>query len=134
MITQEHEDATYGVGVDQIQRATGATQATAYRWKKQPATIPEAAKRLIRFAVWGDLAEIFGKEWEGFKIVKGKLYPPFFRGGFTPLEIAAMFFQMQELHQTRRDIKHIEKLLADERERSAKLCAMVVGRPHWFIF
>lgn len=134
MITQESEDATYGAGTGLIQEATGATQATAYRWKKHPQTIPEAAKRLIRFNVWGDLSEIFGKEWDGFKLVKGKLYPPFFRGGFTPLEIAAMFFQLQELHQTRRDIKHAERQLAEEKARNEKLRKMIIGAPDRYVF
>lgn len=134
MITQEHEDATYGAGYPLIMQVTGASKATACRWKKQPDSIPEAAKRLIRFAVWGDLAEVFGKEWENFKIVKGKLYPPLFRGGFTPVEIGAMFFKVQEVGALRRDVIQLrleleaekersEQALVDERERSAQALA-----------
>lgn len=96
--------------------------------------MPEAARRLVRFAVWGDLNEVFGEDWEGFKIVKGKLYPPNFRGGFTPLEIGAMFYEMQELRATRREIKQVRALLEQERERCEKLHGMIASPSRQYIF
>lgn len=134
MIIQENEDATYGASVSLIQECTGATQATAYRWKKNPESMPEAAKRLCRFAVWGDVTEVFGKGWQGFKVAHGKLYPPFFRGGFSPLEIAAMFFEMQELRYLRREIKRVEALLVTEKVRAEKYRAMIVSPSREYIF
>lgn len=129
MIFQEHEDATYGAGIELIQKTTGAPYSTAARWKKKPDAMPEAARRLCRFAVFGDVSEVFGKEWEGFTLAGGKLYPPLFRRGFTPEEIGGLFFTQQNLFQTQSDLKNATRLLEAERKRSAQLKALLVGVP-----
>ena len=96
------DDPTYGASVLFIQQVTGAPSSTARRWKLNPEKMPASAAKLVKFAVFGDLTEILGGAWAGFEFRGGLLYPPYFRGGFTPLQIAAMFFERQELLEYRR--------------------------------
>lgn len=96
------DDSTYGASILFIQQVTGAPFSTARRWKHKPASMPECAARLVRFAVFGDVQEVFGDAWRGFEFRSGLLYPPFFRGGFSPLQIASMFYERQELMEYRR--------------------------------
>lgn len=105
------DDPTYGASVLYIQQVTGAPNATARRWKLNPAMMPNTAARLVKFAVFGDLALILGSTWAGFEYRGGMIYPPFFRGGFTPLQIAAMFYEMQELRELRREVKRLNTQL-----------------------
>lgn len=105
------DDPTYGASIPYIQQVTGAPFSTARRWKLNPAKMPDCAARLVRFAVFGDLTEILGQEWRGFEFRGGLLYPPYFRGGFTPLQIAAMFFELQELRGLRREVKMLKAQL-----------------------
>lgn len=109
-------DPTYGASVDLIQQVTGAPASTARRWKRKPDTMPSCAARLVRFAVFGDLEEIFGDAWHGFRLGNDrKLYPPFFRGGFTPEQICAMFFEVRELRWLRREVASLAADLYDQR-------------------
>lgn len=96
-------DPTYGASIAFIMQVTDAPLTTATRWKKNPDKMPACAAKLVRFAVFGDLSEILGRDWKGFRFAGNMLYPPYFRGGFSPLQIAAMFFERQELLQYRRD-------------------------------
>lgn len=95
-------DPTYGASILFIQQITGASFSTARRWKLNPDKMPASDAKLVRFAVFGDLTEVLGDAWRGFEFRGGMLYPPYFRGGFTPLQIAAMFFERQELLEYRR--------------------------------
>lgn len=103
MITSaDPTDPTYGASILFIQQVTGASFSTARRWKLNPAKMPTSDAKLVRFAVFGDLTEVLGDAWRGFEFRGGMLYPPYFRGGFSPLQIAAMFFERQELLEYRR--------------------------------
>lgn len=106
------DDPTYGAGVPFIRSVTGASERTARRWKADPARMPEAAARLVRFAVWGDLDNIAGETWAEFKLLRGKLYAPLFRDGFTPEQIKGMFFELQELRYLRREVAQLREQLA----------------------
>lgn len=101
----DSNDPTYGASVLLIQQATGAPASTARRWKQNPERIPEYAAKLIRFAVFGNLGEVFGDDWREFHFVNGKLYPPFFHGGFTPFQIAGMFYDVQQLRTLRTEVR-----------------------------
>lgn len=111
-------DPTYGASADLIQQATGASRSTARRWKAHPDKMPPCAARLTRFAVYGDLAEILGPDWSGFVHSQGKLYPPFFRGGFTPGEICAMFFEVRELRWLRYERQRLITQMEIERSKA----------------
>jgi len=77
---------------------------TLRRWKSGEATPPHAVIIALRLKLDGDLSAVGGDEWRGFTFGRdGKLYPPFFRGCFTPAQICAMFFEMQELRHLRRE-------------------------------
>ena len=115
----------YGLSPLFIQNATGAPASTARRWKSKPDTMPEAAQRLTRFADQGDVAEVFGADWSGFKFSAGKLYPPYFRDGFTPFQIAAMFYEQQELWHLRREVK---RMMQEQDSEKAKAWAMAKVR------
>ena len=108
-------DPTYGASLSLIQQATGAPASTARRWKANPASMPPAAARLTRFAVFGDLTEVFGSDWHGFTLAHGKLYAPYHHGGFTPLQIAGMFFELQELRHLRNHTRQLVTELAAEK-------------------
>lgn len=112
------DDATYGASTAFIQQVTGASPATARRWKARPHTMPPCAARLVRFAVFGDLEVILGSEWKNFTFSQGKLHPPFFRGGFSPLQICAMFFELQELRHLRREVSRLAADLRSHQHNS----------------
>lgn len=85
--------------------------------------MPESVRRLLVLRL-GDLSGLLGQDWEGFSFGKdGKLYPPFFHGGFTALQIAGMFFEMQELRHLRRENKRLATDLKAAQEKAASLWA-----------
>lgn len=84
----------------------GVSAKTVKRWKNG-APLPEPVRRLLVLRL-GDLSGLLGSDWSGFYVgVDGLLYPPFFRGGFGPLQIAGMFFEVQELRHLRRENKKL---------------------------
>jgi len=126
-------DATYGASVEFIQQVTGAPASTARRWKAKPDTMPECAKRLVRFAVFGDLEVILGSEFKNFTFSQGKIYPPFFRGGFSAVQICAMFFEIQELRHLRREVQRLSADLRCHQDNTwalDKLRALGVAADH----
>lgn len=111
------DDPTDFATPDCIQRATGCSPATAKRWKAAPDTMPKMAQRLTRYHVRGELRDLFGKEWDGFVMHKGKLFAPAWREGFTPEQIQHMFFQVQDVGYLRAMVRQLERDLAREQER-----------------
>ena len=109
MITSN--DPTYGASIAFIRSVTGASERTARRWKADPARMPESMAKLVRFAVFGDLDQIAGDRWHDFKLLRGKLYAPLFRDGFTPQQISGMFFELQELRYLRGEVKRLREQL-----------------------
>jgi hypothetical protein len=82
------------------------------------APLPEITRKLLKLRL-GDLGGVMGKEWQGFTIGHDhKLYSPFFRGGFSPVQICSMFFELQELAYLRAEVKRLNAKL--EPQRAAK--------------
>lgn len=115
------DDPTDFATIDCIQRATGCSLTTAKRWKANPATMPDMAQRLTRYHVRGELRDLFGKEWEGFTMHKGRLFAPSWRNGFAPGEIKAMFFRVQQVRALESNVRQLERDLQRERERCEAL-------------
>jgi len=92
---------------------------TIKRWKTGKNRIPEAVKLLMKFIKWGDLSGIGGKEWEGFTIgwQDKKFYIPAFKDGFTPGQLNALFFRVQDAWMNKRDLKNTTKLLKECQEK-----------------
>lgn len=116
-MTSYTDDPTDFATPDCIQLATGCSTATAKRWKAKPDTMPDMAQRLIRYHVRGELRDLFGKDWDGFTMHKGKLFAPAWREGFTPEQIRFMFFQVQDVGYLRAQVRQLERDLQRERER-----------------
>lgn len=92
---------------------------TLVRWKSGLVPVPIAIAILLQLKLSGDVSAIFGDAWHGFRFgMDGKLYIPFFHRGHTPLQICAMFFELQELHQLRVEVKRLALELDNERARS----------------
>lgn len=126
-------DPTYGASIQLIQQVTGASPATARRWKAHPDKMPPCAARLTRFAVFGDLGEILGPDWQGFGCSREKIYPPFFHGGFTAAQICAMFFEVRELRWLRYEVKRLSTDLRNHQDNTwalDKLRALGVAADH----
>lgn len=72
-----------------MQRLTGASRVTVARWRTGATPPPAAAVRLAELVYTGDLAPVFGRQWDGFRITRaGLLHMPGFKYGFSPGEIA----------------------------------------------
>lgn len=124
----ESNDPTYGASIPYIQQVTGAPFSTARRWKLNPSKMPATSAKLVKFAVFGDLSLILGDAWAGFEYRGGMIYPPFFRGGFTPLQLAAMFYEMQELRELRREVKRLNAALDRSHWASAQVKSLIESK------
>jgi hypothetical protein len=82
---------------------------TLKRWKEGTAAVPHSAVIALRLKLDGDLSAVGGDDWTGFVFARdGRLYAPYFRGGFTALQICGMFFERQELSWLRREVKRLD--------------------------
>lgn len=80
-----------GITTLELAELAGVNRTTASRWKLNRSRTPPAVLRLVALRVWGDVAEIFGAGWRGWRIGRdGLLYGPAWRRGFTAGEILAM--------------------------------------------
>lgn len=107
--TNDPNDLLFG-SAESIAQYLGVTTKTVRRWKDgQP--LPPTAFKLLQLR-YGDLSGLMGEDWQGFTFGRdGKLYPPFFRGGFSAPQICGMFFEMQGLRHLRRENKRIQEQL-----------------------
>lgn len=91
----------------------GVTLRTLRRYKANPETMPEAAKRLLRLRLEGDLRAIGGDAWEGFYLGRdGKLFVPGWSNGLPPSHIRAMFFTNQEAAALRVQVRDLQARVA----------------------
>ena len=87
-------------------------QRTLKRWKSGTASVPHSAVLALRLKLEGDVASFAGEGWKGFFFGRdGLFYPPYFHGGFTPVQICGMFFERQELSWLRREVKRLDSEL-----------------------
>lgn len=117
MVWLTKEDAHDFATVEDLVRMTGCALSTARRWKAQPHTMPESARRLVGYHVCHDLAILWGKDWEHFKFIDGQLVAPFWRRGFTPREILGMFYRVQQVSGLESDVRLLKRDLERERAR-----------------
>lgn len=111
--TKNPQDLLFG-SAQSIADFLGIDARTVRRYKAGQ-EMPSTVFKLLQLR-YGDLAGVLGSDWEGFTLGHdGKLYPPFFRGGFSALQICAMFFELQELRHLRHEVKRLTSLLARER-------------------
>jgi hypothetical protein len=91
---------------------------TLKRWKEGTAAVPFAAFLLLKLKLEGDLATLAGKPWEGFQLRQGKLYLPYFKRGLEPMQICALFFEVQELRHLRREVQRLGAELKLQQSRA----------------
>lgn len=128
--TNDPQDLLFG-SAESVAAYLGVSVKTVKRWKAG-APLPATIERLLRIR-YGDLSGLLGADWQGFTFgTDGKLYPPFFRGGFSALQICGMFFEVQELRHLRREVKRLCGDLARERSNgwaAGKVREAVSGKP-----
>jgi len=106
---------------------------TLARWKSGK-TPPHRAATLYLAARHGDLAALFGDDWDGFYFGRDKqFYHPAFKYGFNPYELKGLFFVRQEVRDTRAENKKLRAELAAEKEnvwamRRVREVARATGR------
>lgn len=84
---------------------------TVQRWKAGQTPPPHMVKLLrIRY---GDISGLLGPDWQGFHFGKdGLFYHPFFKYGFAPGELRALFFTAKEVNWYRQEFKKMRAELA----------------------
>lgn len=104
--TNNPQDLLFGAPED-VAAYLGVSARSVKRWKAGH-PLPPTIERLLRIR-YGDLSGLLGPDWEGFTFGQdGKLYPPFFRGGFSALQICGMFFEVQ---LSRQEVRRLEREL-----------------------
>lgn len=87
---------------------------TLKRWKEGTSAVPHSAVLALKTKLDGEVACFAGEGWKGFFFAKdGKLYLPYFKRGLEPMQLCAMFFQVQELHHMRRELRRLETTLKE---------------------
>jgi hypothetical protein len=104
-----------GIDGDCLCKYLRITPRTLKRWKEGTARAPHSAIIALKLKLEGDMSVLGGKDWKGFNFANGKLFPPYFRGGFTALQISAMFFERQELNWLRRERTQLMAQLEKEK-------------------
>jgi hypothetical protein len=84
-------DLLYGQSITLIKLVTGCGASTAKRWKANPASIPEPARRLLALTLHGDLGALDAR-WRGWRIANGQLLSPD-GNTFRPGEVQAIPFK-----------------------------------------
>ncbi len=79
------------------------------------------ALRLMRLRMDGDLSALGGKHWQGYRFgADGLFYHPAWRRGFTPGELSAMFFRVQNADRNRRLVEKLQQQVDDLRAQLEK--------------
>lgn len=108
---------SHGYSSDKLSTLFRVNITTARRWKAGTIPAPHAVVLMLRFINWGELSSIGGPDWDGFTINMRdhKLNIPFFKKGFSPEEIKAMFFLTQDAWHDKRELRlTLEKLAATQ--------------------
>lgn len=108
--THDIKDLLWG-NPQHIAADLAVTVRTVQRWQagQQP---PPAMVKLLRMR-YGDLAGLLGTDWEGFCFGRdGLLYHPFYKYGFAPGELRALFFTSKEVGWYRQEFKKMRAELA----------------------
>lgn len=121
MVWITKDEAHEFASVDDLVRMTGCGVSTARRWKAQPDTMPESARRIIGYHFCHDLSIIWGKDWAHFRFVDGELFAPGWRNGFDPYAIQAMFFRVQQVRCLESSVRQLQKDLARVQEQCEAL-------------
>lgn len=114
---EDFNTLSHGYSSDKLSKLFHVNITTARRWKAKTVPAPHSVILMLRFINWGELSSIGGPSWEGFtiNIRDHKLNIPFFRQGFSPEEIKAMFFLTQDAWQDKRELRlTLEKLSATQ--------------------
>lgn len=106
--TKDQQDLLWGSAQD-VAAYLGITPRSVMRYRAGK-TLPLAAFKLLQLR-HGDLAGIFGPDWDGFTVDRdGLLYVPGFKYGLSAWELRGWFFERQELHHLRREVRRITAL------------------------
>lgn len=107
----------------------GVSLLTFRRYKSGESRPPAAAVKLLRLHLDGDLAAVGGPDWDGFRLAKdGKFYHPFWGRGFTPWQLKALFFEVQDAWAVRRDLAQARAELVAEKQK-----ASAPAGPRWVL-
>lgn len=87
---------------------TGVNRSTLSRWRRGLSRIPRAAARLLTLYATGDVEALLGRAWRGWRFGRdGLLYHPYWRQGFAPGELAAMYWRCQQVADMEREIERL---------------------------
>ena len=83
------------------------TLRTVRRWKRGTADAPHSAVLALRLHLHCELGALH-PDWEGFTLHAGKLHTPgVFKRPFSPEGILGMFFTVQEVRWSRKELKRL---------------------------
>jgi hypothetical protein len=99
------------LGDASVRRFLGISPATLRRWKTCKARIPQSAILALRLHADGDLSALAGDAWHGFRFAGGLFYLPGWRNGWTPGDLRALFFKVQEVAALRQELTACQKAL-----------------------
>lgn len=114
---EDFKTLSHGYSSEKLRDLFKVNITTARRWKAGTIPAPHSVVLMLRLINWGEVSSIGGTDWEGFTInVKDhKLNIPFFKKGFSPEEIKAMFFLTQDAWRDKRELRlTLEKLTATQ--------------------
>jgi len=130
-VRQEFHDLTAGCDDKHLAVFLGVSPVTIRNWRAGRARVPLAVKRLLTLRLEGDLSTLAGADWEGFRIcADGKFYHPFWSRGFTPFQLKALFFEVQDAWQLKRDLEQARAELAALKKEKARQRA---GVKFWLV-
>lgn len=130
MNADEFRDLVAGCCEQRLADFLHVSLKTFRRWKAGTASPPHSAILALQWHLWGDLAAIGGPDWQGFTLQGGKLHAPSFHRPFDPLQLHAMFFEVQAARHYKREVGRLERELAALRAQqwaAAKVREVVSG-------
>lgn len=121
MPIEEFRSLTFGMKVEQIAELSGYSCSTVRRWFTEKMPVPFTVQQLFKLR----RNSVIGKEWENWKFGSdGLLYHPFWRRGFTGIELAGMWYEIQTkawLESEVRNLKNSIEKLSDKIDEQESL-------------